>query len=136
MIRRSFRPGSAFLPPRGARSMILPSWLRMERLTNIQSRLRPGRVLQWPETVAGIFASIIQGKKQCFPMDLDLPMMRWPTGFAGKDDEARLWLFQQARESAEKVAHQLRGLFEQAYGKPDTPTEIPPHASHPVPATS
>src|SRR6218665_2846384 len=89
MIRRSFRPGSAFLPPRGARSMILPSWLRMEGLTNIQSRLRPGRVLQWPETVAGIFASIIQGKKPCFPMDFDLPMMRWPTGFAGNDDAAR-----------------------------------------------
>src|SRR6218665_2180213 len=128
MIRRSFRPGSAFLPPRGVCFMILPSWLRMESLTNIQSRLRPGRVLQWPETVAGIFASIIQGKKPCFPMDLDLPMMRWPTGFAGNDDAARLWSFQQARESAEKVAHQLRGLFEQAYGKPDTTTHLPPHA--------
>ncbi|WP_265300510.1 hypothetical protein [Verminephrobacter eiseniae] len=63
-------------------------------------------------------------------------MMRWPTGFAGNDDAARLWSFQQARESAEKVAHQLRGLFEQAYGKPDAATDVAPDACEAVADTS
>ncbi|PJJ97856.1 hypothetical protein CO615_07300 [Lysobacteraceae bacterium NML75-0749] len=42
----------------------------------------------------------------------------------------------QARQSAEKVAGQLRGLFEQAYGKPDTATEIALDACEAVADTS
>jgi len=42
----------------------------------------------------------------------------------------------QARQSAEKVADQLRELFEQAYGKPDTATEIALDACEAVADTS
>lgn len=42
----------------------------------------------------------------------------------------------QARESAEKVANQLRELFEQAYGKPDAATEIAIDACEAVADTS
>lgn len=42
----------------------------------------------------------------------------------------------QARESAEKVANQLRELFEQAYGKPDAATEIATDACEAVADTS
>ena len=42
----------------------------------------------------------------------------------------------QARQSAEKVASQLRELFEQAYGKPDAATEIALDACEAVADTS